>query len=58
MIIYLLNQMKLIAVKLALIRKCEQLTDNYSSNHLENVLENPHLFTLVIASIKAMHRLR
>lgn len=41
MIVYLLNQMKLIAVQLAPIRKCEQLTDNYSTNHLENVLENP-----------------
>lgn len=42
-------------MQLASIRKFEQLTDNYSTNHLENVLENPHPLTLVIASIKAMH---
>lgn len=47
--------MKLITVQLASVRKFEQLTDNYSTNHLENVLKNPHPLTLVIASIKAMH---
>lgn len=58
MIVYLLNQMKSVIVQLAPIRKCEQFTDNYSTNHLENVLENPHPLMLVTASIKAMYRLQ